>query len=457
MKTEDVSGSYDRSSYLSGGHPLLVTNRSRRVVAIVDTMWVGHHPTYFKLICRSFLKEGVDVIALCPRPVEVEQWAEGYLAPETRSRLVCFPLAELWEMRTGWDSIRSVGKATLTALTRWLMLRGALDRIADASGRRPDFIFFPKADGWIAGMSWSWARRQLLPCQWAGIYFHPEHRRPTKRKHSVLEEFLLQTRVFVPDAALGCRRCSFVGLLDENLREVFEARFTKPAYSFPDITDETPPNHDHPLAREIIKRAAGRKVIGLLGGLDERKGLLSLLEVARRDQSHRWFFVFAGRVDYGGANAMVEKLKASQDYRLANCFFHLERLEDGEEFNSVANACDALYAVYNDFPYSSNILTKAAMLQKPVLVNIGALLEERVKKYRTGIAINGDAIPAIQSALDKVLSPSFDALKPAYEEYFAAHSTETLQTTITNLVAQVTPSATATIKREEPTWSKPVV
>ena len=41
---------------------------SGKTVALVDPLWIGHHPMYFTQFAASFLRAGADVIGLCPEP-----------------------------------------------------------------------------------------------------------------------------------------------------------------------------------------------------------------------------------------------------------------------------------------------------------------------------------------------------------------------------------------------------
>jgi hypothetical protein len=57
----------------------------------------------------------------------------------------------------------------------------------------------------------------------------------------------------------------------------------------------------------------------------------------------------------------------------------LNEFPDEAQFNSLVYICDILFAAYNNFPNSSNILTKAAIFQRPVVVSNNFCMEKRVK------------------------------------------------------------------------------
>ena len=50
----------------------------RCTVALVDPVWVGHHATYFRAFIESFLEAGARVVALCPKPEDMEDMAREH-------------------------------------------------------------------------------------------------------------------------------------------------------------------------------------------------------------------------------------------------------------------------------------------------------------------------------------------------------------------------------------------
>ncbi|MEO8617317.1 MAG: hypothetical protein ABI600_19450, partial [Luteolibacter sp.] len=41
---------------------------TEKTVALIDPLWIGHHPMYFSQFTASFLRAGAKVIGLCPEP-----------------------------------------------------------------------------------------------------------------------------------------------------------------------------------------------------------------------------------------------------------------------------------------------------------------------------------------------------------------------------------------------------
>ena len=90
------------------------------------------------------------------------------------------------------------------------------------------------------------------------------------------------------------------------------------------------------------------------------------------------------------------------------------------ELNDVISQCDLLFAAYEDFPNSSNILSKAARFRKPVIVRDGYLMAERVREFRMGEVIEavgdnsvGDVVRRVTDDLDGWV----DVVEPRWDDY----------------------------------------
>ena len=55
-----------------------------KTVALVDHLWIGHHPMYFSQVTAAFLRAGAFVIGLCPEP------GEAFIAARSAIRLPDF-------------------------------------------------------------------------------------------------------------------------------------------------------------------------------------------------------------------------------------------------------------------------------------------------------------------------------------------------------------------------------
>ena len=388
-----------------------------KTIALVDTLWGGHHPTYLKFFAKTLLELGHEVISLCPEPEEMNLWIANH-CPELANNFHSF---ELHEPPPSQFSGRRLRERAM-AVARWQRVAQSIQEISSKLGKAPDITFFAWLDtylGLIPAIT-----DTIFPYPWSGLYFQPGYLRiPPKfrwMRHGILN----------PLSVLKSSHCPVVAVLDEGIADKLQQKLNKPVVTFPDITDESAPDINFEIAQKIRAKAAGRKIVGLLGSLDKRKGTLTLLEVSQQ-VSGRWFFVFAGRLAEPAFTAaelakIGEIVKANPD----NCFFYLNSIPDGSRFNAVVQVCDVLYAAYENFPYSSNILTKAAIFEKPVIASKNYCMGERVEQFSLGYGIEEGSVSQCVSILERFheeLSTGSLSIQPDFEGYRHRHSIEQLR------------------------------
>jgi hypothetical protein len=160
-----------------------------------------------------------------------------------------------------------------------------------------------------------------------------------------------------------------------------------------------------------------------------------MFDIARRCQNKRnWFFLFCGKMNYEKSDREIESLKKiiGRPDTWQNCFFHFEHLKDESHFNAVVEICDVIFAVYRNFPFSSNIMTKAALFKKPIVVNAGQLMAHRVNKFGLGTCCEPDNIDACIAAIEKLV----DHPPPSknFRNYIHIHSMDVFQSKFQSLI-----------------------
>ena len=175
----------------------------------------------------------------------------------------------------------------------------------------------------------------------------------------------------------------------------------------PEITNVGLPDAPCFLAEEIAYRAAGRKIVFLGGTIVGKKNIAHWSELIAQADARRWFFVQVGEI-HGNTfspadTAAFEGLVAHPP---ENLFLHAQYLSDEREFNDIIRIADIIFAVYRDFPFSSNMLSKAAYFEKPILVSDGCLMADRVRHYGIGLAVPYDDVRAMVCALEQLAKDS---------------------------------------------------
>lgn len=257
------------------------------------------------------------------------------------------------------------------------------------SSIRPDFVFNMYLDMYqTAPKAWHDVER-MLPIPWGGIRFCPPPLAPAAPPF----EGYYQLRGFRGICFLDERRCQeYQGQLPSNF------------FAFlPDVTDATLPDVPGVLAASIRRRAGNRKVVFLGGSLDSRKGLTHFFHLARIADPNRWFFVLAGRVYRDGLDDGTRaELDALTSTPPEHILLHQDYLPDERDFNAAIAASDFLYAVYLNFPHSSNMLGKAAHFRKPLLVSDRFLMGERTRHYDLGACVPEGDPEAALTALERL-------------------------------------------------------
>ena len=351
-------------------------------VALVESNWSGHHPTYFKEFMAALIGNGCEVLAICPRPDEVRK----FLAQRGLGGLAeCLPWSApkypVWPRRFA---------GLVNEWMDFLWLGHVLRETEVTRGEPIDLVFFSclyELARIPRSFRWSWSGL-LLHCR---VFRMPGT--PVPYTHITPQTWRL----------LSHPRMTSIATLDEGAVS-FLTRLSggKPAVSFPDFTDDSPPAEGG-VGEKLRQFAAGRAVVGCLGHLQPTKGVATLAQVALNPENQHIVFAFVGSLLRGVFTAEEQRLLDAMAAR-PNVFTHFESLRTESDFNAVVKACDLLFAAYQDFPHSSNILAKAALLQKPVIVSDGYLMAERVRYFQLGeIVPERDAVAAA-GAIRKILT-----------------------------------------------------
>lgn len=297
-----------------------------------------------------------------------------------------------------------------------LMFTQSIKNCIDETKWQPDLIFILYLDMLTRNRhQWEEWEKQL-PYVWGGIQFSPSSNRINPR--------LPLDTWFTRSYFLGA--CF---LLDE-ASSFYKNLLPKKTFStIPDITDVERLSSPSQLMNQIMERSAGRTIIFAGGTLDVRKGLATLAQVILQAPASDFFFLIVGRIYWETYDAETAGLLRSVfENPPENVFAHLQFVEDEREFTSLMGLADIIYAVYNNFPYSSNMLSKAAHLERPLIVSDGYEMGRRVKEYGLGFTVpEGDA-EAILKALIEVRQREF--APGNFASYRKDNSFEALQNTL---------------------------
>lgn len=393
--------------------------KNMKTIVLIDPFWGGHHPTFFKLFAKTLLELGHDVISLCPEPEEMNQWIASHCA----ELATYFHSFELHEPATSPIPIRRLQLRAM-AIARWQLAARSIREISLKLGKVPDLTFFAWLDSYLGPHLTPAVIDHIFPYVWSGIYFAPSFLRLGLKYEPIRRGFLN------PLVLLNSSQCLAVAVQDEGIAEKLNQKIAKPVIAFPETTDESLPDMKYEVVFKINAKAAGRKIVGLLGALDKRKGFLTLLEASQKVTNH-WFFVFVGGLsEQSFTNIELAKIQEIVKSNPDNCFFHLTPVPDGPLYNAIVQSCDILYIVYENYFHSPNTLTKAAVFQKPVIAGKNHCTGERVEKFNLGYMIEEGSVAQCVNILEQLheeLSTGHLSIQPDFEGYRELHSIEQLK------------------------------
>lgn len=388
-------------------------------IVLVDTLCSGHHALYIKTLAKALSEEGHAVTVFYPNPLDIPQEELISSRKIIEPQKITFPIRRF--------------QKTLDTLMRWFHLSKIIKDLEVQENIKFDFVFFAYMDNFIAPYLTSWMIDVIFGYQWSGLYFQPFHFR-------IQPNFPRLRHVFFDSSAIfHSARCFAVAILDEGVVQKLQKKLQKPIMVFPDFTDVSLNNSsvENSLVEQIRKISRGRKVIGLVGSLERRKGVVTLMRTAKKAIYESFFFVFVGKLEektlnYSEQKEFLEFYHSSPD----NCFFHLSWLDSEGELNAIIRECDILFTAYENFYGSSNILTKAAYFEKLAIVSKKFCMEERVTYFRTGISIESGSIDECLSAIHTLLSQDcYKKFSPNFRGFRDAHSIERLYDSLRELIS----------------------
>lgn len=357
-------------------------------IALVDGLWNGHHATYLMKVTAILLEQGHQVSVYCPQPLQLFE----ALHKPPKLNAYCYKDTKSFDFKL----IPGRVKHLLWAIGRWYAIKKAIHATA-----KPDLIFFAWLDNYLDGNISARLIDHWLPIPWVGLYFHPRHLRVQNRPKRFYDGYLKKPETLVMRSHFSIG----LAVLDEGVIPELKARMPSKTISwFPDFIDDSYSIGNDVLARQIKSRAKGKKIIGMIGSLEKRKGLLTLIDTAAHSMDEDWFFIFIGNLATSSfSDIELAKIRSIAAEGRTNCFFHFERIDTEEEFNGLIIVCDVIYAVYENFLHSSNLLTKAAAYKKPVLVSADGYMAELAKNYRLGLVVTDRSITSIKDFIRKII------------------------------------------------------
>lgn len=282
------------------------------------------------------------------------------------------------------------------------------------TGLTPRLVFVLYLDLMSHRLSDIRAMDSSFGCGWSGILFHPSR---------VKDDAQPSERLF------NSRRLQ--GLLFLNPYSVDRYQQSHPDLYFsraPDVAITDCNETSSQLAQSMVARAAGRKIVLMIGAISAFKGLKDFIALIHSADPGQFFFAIIGCVHWSTLGKDEQSIRDFYSSHRENVFTFDAYLETEDVYNSFIACSDVIYAVYKGAMGSSNTLTKAAFFGRPVLVAQDSYLGELVLAGGTGAVVEAGDTQATCQALHDVLEHSIP--QENFLAYYQLNSLPALQATL---------------------------
>lgn len=375
-------------------------------IALIEWNWMGHHPTYIVKMALAIAQAGMNVAPFCANPddfqarlqkeIEVDRSPKptGNIGAATQIHRAVARLHRPRRMEPIDQAIRHFGFLG-KQLRKWCRdNKNTIEQVFFCCIYDSEFEYFRYAE-------------PFFRFPWAGLYFNSRFFR--------LPRTLIpyQARLSCPEQFFSLPSCTGVAVVDPKAVPAILARVgtAKRVILFPDFTDihlnSDPAGQQRTLASKIRYFGQGEPVISLVGHLQRTKGLHSFTKAACDSSLEAITFFLGGEINWQEISEADRRWFLQTWESSPNIYCHLQRLSSEVVLNQVIAESDIIYAAYNDFPNSSNILTKAALLQRPVVVSEGHLMAELVRDYQLGEIVKDDDHTNVCETLLAMLQPDY--------------------------------------------------
>lgn len=392
---------------------------------------MGHHPTFYAELALGLENAGFDVLALCPNPDVARKLVEAGRAEEFAGKgSIYFLEIEKPVGKLHWIRPRRIGAIYSTVL-KFRNIERQIQREGQLLGYKTQAIFYSSI--YKDDFEWICYASPFLRMSWTGIYLQASFFR-MPQAFSWLKHPTSASIFSIPS-------CKSFGIFDESLVKIVAREIRKPVIQIPDPARARERSDTAPgaLGLALRKFAAGRPIVGLLGHLRASKGVMTFIAAAEQCNPDLICFALVGEPSWS-ENSEEARCIRNTALNRQNFWVHLERIPTEHEFDGLVDCCDVLAATYIDFPHSSNLLAKAAVFEKPVIVSEGHLMADRVRNFRTGEIVEQSNVFAFLKAVFRITKSRMeweDKNAPKWELYRNEHSFENFRSKIFDLVEPI--------------------
>jgi glycosyltransferase involved in cell wall biosynthesis len=403
-----------------------------KTIAIFEFFWGGHRSSYLNTISKVLLELGYRVIVCSPKPGEVKPFgtSDSFATDSFHSLYYELP-----------DTTTVCGGTFGAGLKRWIHLAAFVKSLKERVGIGADFVFINFLDSLHLPFPGNMVIDTIFPCKWGGLYVQP-CRILDGHPKSIFSKIYFSLNPF---SVFNASRCDIFAILNETVVDRISGKVKgEKVVTFPDFVDASLPAFETPVVEELRKKARGRTIVGLFGKIKKYKGIFTFIETAKRCLDDPFFFIIAG--DCTPSSFRPEEYDIVESFvgsNPENSMFVLDYISDEKIYNSLINASDVVFAAFEDFPYSSNTVTKAAVFKKPIIVSDGYCMANRIREYHLGRVVEQGNVNQVAETLNTIRRNYADIIGLArFDEFAALNSIDRLKPLFTKILGTDSGEAT---------------
>jgi glycosyltransferase involved in cell wall biosynthesis len=401
-------------------------DRENPKIFLVDLCtWKGHHEVYFKNILLTLLDSNYTVYAACQDNLALSEWIaeRGITTCHVLDASLSTIDKSIFKILEFIDFIsQKVSREVLfrfSSISSLLFIKNYLQQIGMEVP-----VFLAHSDSALPYVP-AWFARWFLPKSWIAFTIQPSYQSDISLGKYRTRQF------FIAEKLYALPSCKAVISLHASYQKFFEKRFDRGKFLvFPELVDVRTCG-DSILVDKIQAVAAGRKIVSIVGSLLPKRNLKLFLESAHKLDPHEYFILVVGNfpkeyysdVEIAAIQELVATFSTANAWIDLNCYIPTEA-----EFNKLLDISDVIYVQYKQHNCSSNILSKAMRLRKPIIVTGGYLMAKVVKTYNWQAIVAEDAA-AVALEIAK-LAHNFTIDEPKYQLFLQEYSGEKNTATI---------------------------
>ena len=339
-------------------------NSYKRII-LADPYMRGHHYIYFREMLRSLQNFDFELILMCPQEMyenlSTEEWDVEF------SKFHFIDYAE--------NSSSYVDRSLSLEEERTLRCKRLIKCLGELKYCDKTLLFLPFLDSYLS-TEIDLSLFDELNCSISCIWFQPGN---AILPHNSYYKEVSPKRIF----SLGVFRSVGLLIYTERVQKYFNNINVNLSH-IPDFIDTT--IDENPYIEELKFKTKSKKTICLLGALAKRKGLLLLLETFDKYKlyNHYCLIIAGPLIDDGFSDEEMEFIEYCTLKWSDSIFYSPKAIKTEGEFNSYIKVSDIVWALYDNFAFSSNMIGKACYFNKWIIGFKDSYIGETIDQYKLG-------------------------------------------------------------------------